>query len=135
MTAFYAALANVVLFVHAGYVTFTVGGEIAILLGAAFKWGWVRNLPFRITHTVAVVAVAFEAVFGVSCPLTVWEYQLRLMANEHAGAQIPFIARLVRSLIFYSFPAWVFLVAYIGFGVLVVATLLFVRPRRSRTVS
>lgn len=135
MTSLYAALANVVLFVHAGYVTFTVGGEIAILLGAGLKWHWVRNLAFRITHTAAVVVVALEAIFGVSCPLTVWEYQLRLMANEHVRAQIPFMARLVRSIIFYNFPAWVFLVAYVGFGLLVVSTLIFVAPRRSRAAS
>lgn len=132
MTSYYAALANVVLFVHAGYVTFTVGGEIVILLGAAFRWAWVRNLPFRIAHTAAVVVVALEAILGVSCPLTVWEYQLRIMANEHVRAQIPFVAQIVRSLIFYTFPAWVFLVAYVGFGALVVATLLFVTPRRAR---
>jgi Protein of Unknown function (DUF2784) len=126
----YAVLANLVLALHFGYVAFTVGGEAAILLGAALRWRWVRNMGFRIAHGAAVVLVAVEAVAGVSCPLTVWEYNLRLLAGEQVDAQIPFVARLVRSIMFYSFPAWVFLLLYVGFAALVVLTFLFVRPRR-----
>jgi len=125
----YAILANVVLAVHFGYVAFTVGGEAMILLGAALRWQWVRNPGFRIAHAAAVVLVAVEAVAGVSCPLTVWEYDLRVLAGEHVEAQIPFVARLVRSIMFYSFPAWVFLLLYVGFAALVVLTFLFVPPR------
>ncbi len=127
-----AFLADVILFVHAGYVAFTVGGEIAILLGAALRWRWIRNLPFRIAHTTAVVLVAVEALIGVSCPLTVWEYRLRLLADERVGDQIPFIARAVRSIIFHDFPAWVFVLVYVGFAIAVVATLVLVPPGRQR---
>lgn len=130
--ALFALLANVVLFVHFGYVTFTVGGEIAILLGAVFRWRWVRNLIFRLLHAGSVVLVAVEAVIGMSCPLTVWEYRLRALAGERIGSQIPFVARLVRSIIFYDFPPWVFLVAYISFALLVGATFLFVSPELRR---
>lgn len=133
MTPF-ALLANIVLFMHFGYVTFTVGGEIAILIGGLFHWRWVRNFIFRLLHAASVVLVAVEAVVGMNCPLTVWEYRLRILAGEHVGSQIPFVAQLVRSIIFYDFPPWVFLVAYVAFALLVGATFLFVRPdvRRER---
>lgn len=130
--AFYGLLANAVLLVHFCYVTFTVGGEVIVLIGAAAKWRWVRNLPFRIVHGAAMVTVAVEALLGVSCPLTVWEYQLRVLAGEHVQSQIPFVARLLRSLIFYDFPAWVFIVAYVSFALLVVLTFLIVPPRPAR---
>lgn len=130
---FDALLANVVLVVHFGYVMFTVGGELVILLGACFRWEWVRNLTFRLAHLAAVVFVAIEAIVGVSCPLTVWEYRLRLIAGERVGTQIPFIPRLIHTIIFYNFPTWVFLVAYIGFAVLVGSTFLFIAPRRRKT--
>ena len=126
----YAFLADLIVVVHFCYVAFTVGGELVILLGGALRWGWVRNLPFRIVHLASVVLVAAEALAGASCPLTVWEYRLRLLAGQQAEQQISFIARLVRSIIFYDLPAWVFLAAYVGFAVLVAATFFIVRPRR-----
>lgn len=123
-----AFLANAILFIHAAYVTFTVGGEVTILVGAAFRWRWVRNIAFRVVHAAAVVLVALEAIVGVSCPLTIWEYQLRLLAHEQVEAQVPFVARILRSIIFYDFPAWVFLAAYVAFAVIVAVTLLFIPP-------
>lgn len=127
-----ALLANIVLSVHFGYVAFTVGGEIAILLGGALGWGWVRNLPFRIVHAATVVFVAIEALVGMSCPLTVWEYQLRQLAGERLRAQIPFIPRLIHAIMFYTFPAWVFIVVYVAYALLVGLTFLIVRPRSRR---
>ena len=124
--AFYSFLADIVVVMHFCYVTFTVGGELTILLGGAFRWAWVRNLPFRIAHAAAVVLVAGEALAGTSCPLTVWEYRLRVLADQRVKAQMSFIARLVRSIIFYDFPAWVFLLIYVGFAVLVVLTFVVV---------
>ncbi len=135
--AWYALLANVVLFVHFSYVTFTVGGEVVVLVGAVAKWRWVRNLPFRIVHAAAMVAVAVEAVLGVSCPLTVWEYELRVLAGEQVRSRMPFVAGLIHRIMFYSFPAWVFEVAYVSFALLIVLTFLLVPPRvtrRQRTV-
>ena len=129
MTRF-AVLADIIVVVHFCYVAFTVGGELVILLGGFLKWGWVRNMAFRISHLAAVVLVAGEALAGASCPLTVWEYRLRQMAGQQVEGQLSFIARLVRSIIFYDFPAWVFLAVYVGFAVIVVLTFVFFRPLR-----
>ncbi len=128
----FAFIADVIVVVHFCYVTFTVGGEIVILVGGALRWGWIRNLPFRIAHLVAIVLVAVEALAGARCPLTVWEYRLRALAGQRVEAQLSFVARLVRSIIFYDFPAWVFLVLYIGFAAIVVLTFLFLPPARRR---
>lgn len=125
-------LADLVVIFHFCYVAFTVGGELAVLLGGALRWEWVRNPAFRIAHLAAVVLVAGEALAGASCPLTVWEYQLRLRAGQRVEEQVSFIARLVRSIIFHDLPAWVFLAAYVGFALLVVLTLFLVRPRGIR---
>jgi hypothetical protein len=53
-----------------------------------------------------------------------------MLAGQRVGAQISFIARLVRSVIFYGFPAWIILAAYVGFAFLVGLTVILVRPRR-----
>jgi hypothetical protein len=128
----YALLADLLVSFHFCYVVFAIGGELVILLGGVCRWRWVRNLPFRITHLCAVALVAVESVAGIPCPLTVWEYRLRQLAGQGSEQQISFIVRIVRSIIFYDFPAWVFVLAYVCFALLVAATFLFIRPVRRR---
>ena len=130
MRAFHGFAADFIVVFHLCYVLFAVGGELLIVLGWLFRWPWVRNFTFRIVHLLAVVVVAIEALIGVLCPLTEWEYRLRLLAGQIVEEEIPFMARLVRRLIFYDFPAWVFTLAYILFALLVAASFFFVPPRR-----
>ncbi len=130
-----AILADLIVVVHFLYVLFTVGGELAIILGGVLRWSWTRNLPFRVVHLASVVLVAVEAVAGAACPLTIWEYRLRILAGQRVEAQISFVARLVRSLIFYSFPAWVFVAAYAVFAAAVVLTFILLPPAVPRRPS
>ncbi len=131
----YAFLADTIVTVHFGYVIFTVGGELLILLGGIFKWRWIKNLTFRIVNLCAVVLVAIEAAGGVLCPLTEWEYRLRTLAGQNVEDRIAFVPRLIRSLIFYDFPWWVFVAMYIGFGAIVVLTFIFIPPARKRKIT
>jgi hypothetical protein len=126
----HALLADAIVLLHLAYVLFTVGGEAAVVVGGLLRWRWVRNLWFRVAHLLSVVVVAIEAVVGVLCPLTRWEYDLRRLAGQGLEEEIPFIARLVRRLIFFDFPQWVFMAVYILFASVVVASLLLVPPRR-----
>lgn len=126
----YGLTADAIVVFHFCYVLFAVGGELFILLGWLLHWRWVRNLAFRIVHLVSVVVVAVEALIGVLCPLTEWEYRLRLLAGQTVEEEIPFMARLVRRIIFYDFPTWVFTITYIFFALLVAATFLLAPPRR-----
>jgi hypothetical protein len=128
----YGLLADLVVVIHLLYVLFAAGGLIGILLGAGFKWGWVRNRRFRIIHLVAVGLVALEAASGIVCPLTAWEYNLRRMAGETVDKDLSFVARLIHSAIFYDFPGWVFTVIHILFGLLVVITFVLLPPRFHR---
>ena len=130
MRGFYSFAADFIVVFHLCYVLFAVGGGLLIVLGWLFRWPWIRNFAFRIVHLLAVVVVAVEALIGVLCPLTEWEYRLRFLAGQTVEEEIPFMARLVRRLIFYDFPAWVFTVAYILFALLVVVSFFFVPPRR-----
>ena len=132
MSAGYGFAADAIVVFHFCYVLFAVGGELVIILGWLLHWRWIRNLAFRIIHLASVVVVAVEALIGVLCPLTEWEYRLRLLAGQTLEEQIPFMSRLVRRIIFYDFPAWVFTLTYILFALLVAATLLLVPPRRKQ---
>ena len=93
-------IADAVLVVHFAFVAFVVGGLALIWIGKTLRWGWVRNFWFRIAHLGAIAFVALEAVIGVACPLTVWEYLLR--GDRPNGPS--FVERLIAPLIFYDLP-------------------------------
>jgi hypothetical protein len=128
MVPFYALVADIVVAIHLGVVIFVVGGELTVLMGWVFHWQWVRNLAFRVTHLLLVVFVAVTSLFGALCPLTTFEYRLRVMAGQRTQSDMSFMARLVRTIIFYDAPAWAFTTAYVAFAVLVVVTMVYVRP-------
>src|SRR5262249_2616892 len=92
-----AFLADVLVAIHVAYVSFVVLGMAAILLGTLLKWKWVRNPWFRVSHFVAIVIVALEAIFGIACPLTVWEDQLRRSAGQTVAGGT-FVGRLLHRL-------------------------------------
>lgn len=125
----YSLLADFVVAIHLLYVSFIVVGQVAILIGGWRRWSWVRNRWFRWTHLVAISIVAFEAVAGIVCPLTVWEDELRRLAGE-APTEGTFIGRAVHAILFFELPAWVFTTIYVSFTIIVLATLRLVPIRR-----
>lgn len=121
-------LADLVVVIHFGYVLFVLIGLLLTLLGWLMNWGWVRNLWFRTIHLASIVVVVLEAWFGITCPLTTWENQLRSAAGQ-ATYEGDFIASWVHEMLFFEAEPWVFTVCYTLFGGLVLATLLLVPPR------
>jgi protein-S-isoprenylcysteine O-methyltransferase Ste14 len=109
-------------------VGFVVFGLVAILVGVALGWKWVRNFWFRIIHFLMIAVVAAEAMGGVLCPLTTWEDDLRAKAGMpiHEGS---FIGRICEKVLFVVDPDWV-RVAHCMFGAVVLATLILAPPRR-----
>jgi hypothetical protein len=124
-------LADLIVVVHASYVSFVVFGQLAILLGVAFRWSWVRNFWFRATHLLAIGIVVGESFFGIDCPLTVWERELRQVAGQ-TGYTGDFLGYWAHQLIFFRADRWVFTGLYSLFGLLVLATFILAPPRRSR---
>jgi len=128
-----ALLADFVVALHFGYLLFTLGGELLILLGAALHWQWIRGQLFRLVHLIAVLLVAVEAFIGYLCPLTQLEHFLRTTAGQQVENEISFVGRLIRSMLFYDFPGWFFTALYIGFGLLVLVTYVLVPPQRKQS--
>jgi hypothetical protein len=124
---FYSLMADLLVVIHAIWVGIVVLGLLAILAGAAFRWRWIRNFWFRVIHLGMIAVVVCEALLGIPCPLTVWEYRLR----EAAGQTVQegtFIGRCVHDLLFYDFPPWVFTVVYCIFGGIVLGTMVLIPP-------
>ena len=124
----YLLLADALLAVHVLFVAFVVLGLLLIIAGRWLSWTWVRNPWFRMTHLVCIVVVVLQSWLGRICPLTTWEMALRAKAGDttYPGA---FFAHWLEQILYYQAPAWVFAVVYTLFGVLVIATWYWVRPR------
>ncbi len=127
----YRIAADLVLVTHWSFVLFVVIGLILIVIGGFRRWAWVRNPWFRLFHLLAIGVVVVQSWFGMICPLTDLEMTLRSLAGEtvYRGS---FIAHWLESLLYYQAPPWVFAVFYTAFGLLVVASWFFVRPRPFR---
>lgn len=125
----YSLLADLIVAVHFLYVMFAVGGQVIIMVGWVCRWQFIKQSTFRISHLIAVAFVALEAVMGIICPLTEWEYNLRQVAGQSVNRDLSFIARLVHTIIFYDFPPWIFTFIHVSFGVLVILTFIFIPPK------
>lgn len=125
-------LADAILILHACIILFVVGSVPVIWVGKFLRWSWVRNFYFRATHLLLIGFVATQAVFGEVCPLTIWENALRLRGGGEETYEGSFIAHWLRRLIFYEADTWVFTAAYVAFFLVVVATVIWVRPNWPR---
>jgi Protein of Unknown function (DUF2784) len=123
-------LADAILIFHFLFVLFVVGGLPAIWIGAWLKLGFVRNIWFRVIHLAAILFVVGESLFGIVCPLTIWEDNLRQLESDSS-----FIQRWLHHILFYELPEGLLTAAYLLFAILIVATFLLIPPyhRNTRT--
>lgn len=121
-------LADILLVLHASFVVFVVSGLVLIIAGKAFSWAWVRNRWFRIIHLGCIGIVVVQSWFGIICPLTTLEMALRAKGGG-AAYEGTFISHWLGEFLYYEAPAWVFLLVYTVFGMLVVFTWFRVPPR------
>ena len=121
-------LADLIVTIHFGYVAFVVLGLLVVLLGGVLRWRCVRNIWFRVVHLIMILIVVTEALLEIECPLTAWEYNLRVAAGQQNISDTSFVARLIHQLIFFEFPPIVFTVAYCLFGLAVLASWWLIPP-------
>jgi hypothetical protein len=126
--ALYSLIADALLLVHVLFVAFVVLSLIFIFVGKFLSWPWVRNPWFRVTHLLGIGVVVLQAWFGVICPLTIWEMNLRSKAGETIF-EGSFIMHWLNELLYYEAPSWIFVACYTLFGGLVLASWFLVRPR------
>ncbi len=113
------------------FVLFVVAGQALILTGWFANWRWTRNLVLRLVHLAAIGFVVVEAWFGIVCPITTLEHELRIMAEQKVY-EMSFIGYWLDQILFYTAPEWVFTLVYTLFALLVVMTFIFYPPKRNR---
>jgi uncharacterized BrkB/YihY/UPF0761 family membrane protein len=119
------ALGQAILVLHLLVIAFNVLGLIAIPLGAAWHWRWVRVGWWRALHVASWAVVALQAALGRACFLTIWQDRL-----AGAAPAPPLIARWVDSVIYWPLPIWAFAAIYLALFAGVIALWFAVPPRR-----
>lgn len=122
--------ADVLLIVHFLYVLCIVLPVPLILIGGLRRWPFVRNPWFRNIHLGMVGIVIVQTLFGLFCPLTTWEQNLRRSVGEGTYYEKSFIEHWVGRMLYYDFPPWVFATVYLVFGCFVIALYFLIPPRR-----
>lgn len=130
MTWFYRFLADLLLTVHFVFVAFVILGFMAIWLGRLLHWEWIRNFRFRMAHLAAMGIVVLQAIFERICPLTTWEAQLRMRGGQDPRYDTTFMQYWLHQLLYWEWSPRVFLVIYVMFFLLIVASLWCVPPRK-----
>jgi hypothetical protein len=132
-TTTYSLIADFVLVIHFGIVAFVVLGLVAIWIGYALRWDWVRNFYFRAAHLAIMAVVASQALCDIACPLTIWERELRVLAGDGQHYEESFLQHWIHKVLFLSFSSNTFTIAYVVFFITLVLSLVVVRPRRRHT--
>jgi len=122
------SFANVILIFHFMYVLFIAVGLLIIYLGYLMKWKFIGNPIFRWTHLSAMGIVIVELLFGIFCPLTEWEAELRgsQTTSLYSSGFIPY---WVHRLLFYNWSVWVFSLIYIITFILIIVAMFIIPPR------
>ena len=99
--------ADLVLIFHFGIVIFIISLFVIIPVGYKFEWKWLRNRKLRSTHLFLIFLVTTETVFGLTCPLTLIEHNLRGIYISNT-----FVNSWLHSLLYWNFPREFFLISY-----------------------
>jgi len=100
-------IADIILYFHFCVVIFITFGFFLIPIGYKFGWGWITNLKLRIFHCGMMMFVTLETLFGITCPLTSMENNLRGI-NEST----PFISYWIMHIMYWDFPTQFFIILY-----------------------
>ena len=124
----YLIAADAILFTHVLFVVFVIVGLLLIVAGKVYLWSWIRNPWFRLVHLLAIGIVMLQSWVGTICPLTNWEMEFRSKSGDavYAGS---FVSHWLEKILYYRAPAWVFVFCYTVFGLVVLASWFWVRPR------
>jgi hypothetical protein len=128
-------LADVVVTSHLALVVAALLLLVLIVVGWPLGWLWTRNFWLRLAQLLVIEVVAGQAVVAIECPLTTVERQLRGGAGYlHDLDNASAVGRFCNETLFFDRldeegqPRKAFVIAYVGFGLLVVLTWVFVPP-------
>lgn len=122
-------LADAILAIHIFIVLANILPVPLIIIGGVRGWAFVRARWFRFGHLALMGFIAIQAWLGETCPLTIWERQLRAIAGQD-NYQDTFISHWMQELLYIDAPPWFFIALYSGWCLLIMALFFLVPVRR-----
>ena len=114
-------LADAVLALHLGIVAFNLLMVPLAWIGLWRRWRWIERPWIRFTHLGMMAQIAFQGFADQLCPLTILEQSLRERAGQDSY-EGSLIGHLFGSLMYWDFPAWVFVAGYAAWFALALFT-------------
>ena len=96
-----------IIFFHFVIVIFITSLLVLIPLGYKLNWKLLQNKTVRKTHLGLMSFVTFEAIIGMTCPLTMVENYLSGMSHNET-----FISYWLGKVIYWNFPSIFFTIIY-----------------------
>ncbi len=122
----YAVLADGVLLLHMAFAGYILFGFAAVWILRLLKRPSAHNPWFRLSHLAAMTLVAGESAAGIFCPLTSWEYELRLLAGQGFRYEPSFLNRFAERVFYHDFSEAFYAGLYLSFFAVLVLTAFFV---------
>ncbi len=118
----YLLAADAILIAHFALVAFVVLGFVLIWIGRFSGWKFARNPKFRICHVLAMGIVLCESLFGMICPFTEWENDLRVIGGQGQMYETSFMQEWIHRIMFFNLSEEAFIVLYAVFFALILVT-------------
>jgi len=99
--------ADLILIIHFCIVFFVVSGLVALPIGCLRNYSWTRNTKFRIAHMSLMGFITLEAIFGITCPLTILENILRQIEYQQS-----FVSYWLSNFMYWDLPTYFFVTLY-----------------------
>ena len=103
-------LADIILVFHFCIVIFVTSGFFLIPIGYKFNWKWIANKKLRVFHIGLMIFITVETFFGMTCPLTYIENNLRGIYGSTS-----FIGYWIQKIVYWDFPNQFFIIVYFLF--------------------
>jgi hypothetical protein len=132
----YGIMADALLVLHFLWILFMLIGFFMTLWAVIIRFTFRRRnrfldrWVFRVIHLAGILFVALLAVLDKYCPLTIWEYQLRLKYDPDYLYPGSFIARHIEQLVYPSVHPLAILIPTIFIAVFTLAAFVICPPEK-----
>ena len=99
--------ADLILIVHFCVTFFVVFGFVSLPIGFLRNYSWTCNTKLRVAHMSLMGFITLEAIFGITCPLTILENILRQIENQQS-----FVSYWLSHFIYWDLPTYFFVTLY-----------------------
>ena len=117
--------ADTILILHFLIIIFIISLYFLIPYGYSKNWKFVKSYKIRLIHLMLIFFITIETFFGIICPLTTLENDLR----GHSYSET-FISFWISKVIYWDLPTTFFIIIYVAFLIFAIILWLKFQPKK-----